>query len=73
MGTTKRICARCSKEFFAREADVRRGWARFCSKSCKATAQEARTGQYRGLLAGRCFGSESDFDGGWDEHKKESE
>ena len=36
---------RCKEKFMAREADVKRGWAKFCSKSCKAKAQEARTGQ----------------------------
>ena len=41
---------KCGKVFPARSADVKRGWARFCSKSCKATAQEARTGQYAELL-----------------------
>ena len=41
---------RCGKPFRARFADVKRGWARFCSKSCKATAQEARTGQYSNFI-----------------------
>jgi hypothetical protein len=41
---------KCGITFKARSADVKRGWARFCSKSCKATAQEARTGQYANLL-----------------------
>ena len=30
----------------ARTADVKRGWAKFCSKSCKAFRQEQRTGQH---------------------------
>lgn len=38
-------CKNCRGSFSAREADRRRGWARFCSKSCKAIAQEKRTGQ----------------------------
>lgn len=37
---------RCGSEFEARVADVKRGWAKFCSKSCKAKEQEKRTGQY---------------------------
>lgn len=41
---------KCGAAFTARSADVARGWARFCSKSCKATVQEKRTGQYAGLL-----------------------
>lgn len=46
-------CASCKDEFTARTADRARGWARFCSKSCKAKKQEARTGQYSALLRGR--------------------
>ena len=37
---------RCGIVFLARVADVSRGWGRFCCKSCKASYQEARTGQY---------------------------
>jgi hypothetical protein len=45
----KRQCQNksCKKMFAARQADVDRGWARFCSKSCKAKAQEKSTGSYR--------------------------
>lgn len=39
-------CGRCGNPFTARLADRKRGWARFCSKSCKAIKQEQRTGQY---------------------------
>lgn len=39
-------CKNCGTGFQARLADVKRGWARFCSKSCKAKRQEARTGQF---------------------------
>lgn len=39
-------CGRCSKPFMARIADRKRGWGKFCSKSCKAVKQEKRTGQY---------------------------
>lgn len=46
-------CASCQDTFTARTADRARGWARFCSKSCKAKKQEARTGQYKALLQGR--------------------
>lgn len=50
--TTKRICSNnsCKKEFEARTADVKRGWAKFCCKSCKAIVQEKRTGQYRKFI-----------------------
>lgn len=39
-------CANCGAEFNARLADRRRGWGKFCNKSCKAKKQEKRTGQY---------------------------
>jgi len=39
-------CERCKTPFLARVADRKRGWGRFCSKSCKAIKQEQRTGQY---------------------------
>jgi endogenous inhibitor of DNA gyrase (YacG/DUF329 family) len=45
-------CASCGDPFLAREADRKRGWARFCSKSCKAIKQEQRTGQYARHLQG---------------------
>lgn len=43
-------CRCCGSPFTARLADRKRGWARFCSKSCKAKHQEARTGQYSRYL-----------------------
>jgi hypothetical protein len=61
---------KCGMPFKARSADVKRGWARFCSKSCKATAQEARTGQFARVLAGGSGGEDIDYEGGgWDAHK----
>lgn len=44
-----RNCKDCNKTFKARKADVKRGWAKFCSKRCKAIDQEKRTGQYAAL------------------------
>ena len=32
-------CERCGGIFEAKVADRKRGWARFCSKSCKAIKQ----------------------------------
>lgn len=32
-------CASCRTPFMARTADVKRGWGKFCSKSCKAKKQ----------------------------------
>jgi hypothetical protein len=64
---------RCGKDFTARTADRKRGWALFCSKSCKAYEQESRTGQYAALKA-RVAESQDDadldFDGSWDAHKE---
>lgn len=51
MSKVDRTCKWCKKPFKARSADVKRGWALFCSKSCKAMKQEKKTGQYRDLLA----------------------
>lgn len=36
----KKDCKQCSTEFEARNADIKRGWGKFCSKSCKALYQE---------------------------------
>ncbi len=45
----RRTCKnkQCRTEFTARSADVKRGWALYCSKSCKAKVQEGRTHQHR--------------------------
>jgi len=62
-------CKNCNDPFQAREADRKRGWARFCSKSCKASEQTKRTGRSKPER------DESDDiayhaeDGGWDAHK----
>lgn len=42
-----RICiCGCKQTFEARAADVKRGWGKYFSKSCKAIHQEKRTGQH---------------------------
>ncbi len=43
-------CKSCKQPFEARVADRQRGWGKFCSKSCKAKRQEARTGQHTAYL-----------------------
>ena len=63
---TRQYTCRCGKLFTARVADRNRGWARFCSKSCKATEQETRTGQY---AAYKNRETDEDYGGGWDDHK----
>ena len=45
----------CKAAFKARVADRKRGWGKFCSKSCKASEQERRTGQMARYLE-RCDG-----------------
>lgn len=45
------ICAcGCGEKFMAREADRKRGWGKYFSKSCKAKAQEKKTHQYAHYL-----------------------
>lgn len=53
MAVVSRTCAnkKCGKVFEARSADVARGWAKFCCKSCKATVQETKTGANRQFQA----------------------
>jgi len=67
-----RKCKYCHDLFPARVADVKRGWAKFCSKSCKAKEQERRTGQYSILMNRRSYedsddvvGYEYDSEKGW--------
>ena len=49
----ERKCKCCSKLISVREADVKRGWGLYCSKSCKAKAQERKTGQYKAYMNGK--------------------
>lgn len=57
-------CAFCGDPMLVRAADRKRGWGRFCSKSCKAREQTKCTG-YAGPQSGT-----SDYDDrGWDSHK----
>jgi hypothetical protein len=71
----ERICANneCRTIFQARVADVARGWAKFCSKSCKAVVQESRTHQYRNHIrredSGDCIGHP--FESGYFGHGQE--
>jgi hypothetical protein len=45
-GAKEQVTCACGTVFFARTADRKRGWGKFCSKSCKARVQEKRTGQH---------------------------
>jgi hypothetical protein len=40
-------CKCCKSKFEARVADIKRGWGKYCSKSCKAKKQESNTGQFK--------------------------
>lgn len=42
MPSTAVYSCRCGNNFEARTADRKRGWARFCSKSCKAIEQSSK-------------------------------
>ena len=45
---TEIICkCGCGRKKEVRTADVKRGWGKYYSKSCKAKTQERRTHQYR--------------------------
>lgn len=61
-------CKNCKCDFQARIADRNRGWGKFCTKSCKAIKQEARTGQYATYL-NRTEEVDYDYEYGWDAHK----
>jgi hypothetical protein len=52
MAATKEItCAcGCGRKKQVRLSDIKRGWGKFYSKSCKAKRQERRTGQYKNYL-----------------------
>lgn len=65
MSMVNRKCKRCGDPFRARAADVKRGWALFCSKSCKAVYQEKRTHQHANYLQRQSFsrGDDNDFVG----------
>ena len=52
----------CGRKKMVRTADVKRGWGKFYSKSCKAREQEKRTGQYKNYMNSE---GERDWD---DEH-----
>jgi hypothetical protein len=49
MGSVEKTCA-CGNKFMAKIADIKRGWAKSCSKSCAAKNREKRTGTYAKLM-----------------------
>lgn len=72
------MTCKCGATYQAREADVKRGWGKSCSKSCaarKRASREAR-GNFNIAPASRKYAVESrpsrfgnDEDGSWDAHK----
>jgi hypothetical protein len=48
-------CKACRDPFEAREADVKRGWGKFCSKSCKASYQKNGKSCYGKIVAHKYF------------------
>lgn len=72
----KYTCLCCKQPFEARAADRARGWARYCTKSCKAKVQEKRTGQYAAHKSRADDDTiyDADMDGfedaSWDAHKE---
>lgn len=56
-------CKCCGCFFIARVADRKRGWAKFCSKSCKAKKQMQIHGDTR------IKNYDDDSDPSWDSHK----
>jgi len=50
-------CKNCNELFTARVADRKRGWGKFCSKSCKAKKQDYRI--Y--TIPTRSLGDEEDY------------
>ena len=64
----------CKRKKMVRTADVKRGWGKFYSKSCKAREQEKRTGQNRKYIGRQSNSYDDDWkqyddECGWDAHK----
>lgn len=62
-------CNWCNCRFKAKEADRKRGWAKFCSKSCKAKEQTKRIG-VSGIFSDNWQDEAMNcVEAGWDGHK----
>lgn len=46
MATIDRVCKKCGKPFKAKAADVKRGWAKCCSKACAAHMREKKLDRF---------------------------
>ncbi len=40
----------CGKEYEARQADLKRGWGKSCSKSCASKKREKKTGNFKRFI-----------------------
>jgi bisphosphoglycerate-dependent phosphoglycerate mutase len=79
MKTVKRRCnnENCRIEYEAREADLKRGWGKSCSKRCAAIVRKyggrkmaAASRKYRGRPNdNRTYEIQEEPDQGWDAHK----
>ena len=71
MTTCQCKCKFCGVMFTARVADRKRGWARFCSKSCKAKRQHHQNHPKRRYYAPADDNDAAlhDATDGWDDHK----
>lgn len=54
-------CVTCGKNFIARVADVKRGWAKSCSKSCAATQTNKKTGNYQRYIQGKTSNYDDEY------------
>ena len=52
MSTVEKVCS-CGKKFTAKLADLKRGWAKSCSKSCAATKTNKKTGNYKNYVTSK--------------------
>lgn len=43
----------CGKKFQAKPADIKRGWAKCCSKKCAARLREQKTGTHKRFCQSR--------------------
>jgi len=72
----ERNCKSCKKIFMAKSADIARGWAKCCSKSCAASMTNKKTGNFARFKQGassdyeviECVGRDA-MEDGWDGHK----
>jgi hypothetical protein len=58
---TRKCACGCGSLVTTTETNAKRGWGRFASKSCKAKAQERRTGQYKAYTNRKYSGDEELF------------